>query len=164
MSWVENFRKIKQRGTSIRDQRVREVPVLHMPHILAQYFFMNNVFFSQYPIFFHVPQFFSKSWHPGFGFGIGPRKTDDVRRYYKVKSVRSFKNFCGNFNFADFSLERQLEPFCELFDLCFLSQNPQKPQNLVPAKISSLKVFNILSIKHYHNPLSFYKKVSFYCW
>ena len=55
--------------------------------------------------------------------------------------------------FADFSLERKLEPFCELFDLgfshlknfagtkfCGLGPNPQKPQKLVPTKISSLKV------------------------
>ena len=30
-------------------------------------------------------------------------------------AVRSFEIF----NFADLSLERKLEPFCDLFDLCF---------------------------------------------
>ena len=67
-----------------------------------------------------------------------------------------FRDFLRELNFADFSLERKLEPFCELFDLCFsylkiftgtkfcgLDPNPQKPQKLVPAKISSLKVFSI---------------------
>ena len=34
-------------------------------------------------------------------------------------AVRSLEIFCGNFNFADFSLERKLERFFELFDLSF---------------------------------------------
>ena len=55
----------------------------------------------------------------------------------------------------NFWLKRKLEPFCKLFHLCFLhlkdfagtdlEPNPQKPQNLVPAKISSfIKVIQYL--------------------
>ena len=33
--------------------------------------------------------------------------------------VSQFWDFLRELNFADFSLERKLEPFCELFDLCF---------------------------------------------
>ena len=43
------------------------------------------------------------------------------------KLIFAGTNFCGSqfwdflreLNFADFPLERQLEPFCDLFDLCF---------------------------------------------
>ena len=64
--------------------------------------------------------------------------------------------FFAELNFADFWLKRKLEPFYKLFHLCFLhlkdfagtglGPNPQKPQNLVPAKISFFKVIQYLPI------------------
>ena len=36
-----------------------------------------------------------------------------------IFAVSQFSDFLRELNFADFSLDRKVEPFCELFDLCF---------------------------------------------
>ena len=71
---------------------------------------------------------FFKIWKSKYVF-----KTENAHLYMQIKDTLrelffagtnffglQFWDFLRELNFADFSLERKLDPFCELFDLCFL--------------------------------------------